>query len=133
MKIDQVHEGKRKEDDKFAFFLQEILSTSISGVYISNLHLFAIAKKLDLDVTLRNQEMLLSEMFRQCEEKGLLEPLISELALIVQARRTKYDILLREFPQFAAIAHGWSQKARSMLQKLSNTAMQYKGATDASA
>ena len=109
---------RQESSSTFSSFVQEILSVSISGTYISNLRLHKISGELGLECTLKSAEHLLSDMFQKSRESGCFPSFIGALLQLFGQRRQEYEKLAEEFGCSSLFLLMLAKKASVMEQKL---------------
>jgi hypothetical protein len=118
---------RMEPSSKFSSFIQEILSVSISGTYISNLKLHKISEELGLECTLKSSEHLLGDMFQKSKQNGCFASFVEALLQLFTQRRREYEKLAGDFATASLFLLMLGKKASVIEQKLRVLAAEERG------
>jgi len=92
---------------------KHLLSTYFSGVYISSYDLVQIAKRLDVELALKERDVLMRKLFGEMKEQNRLNDLLAQFMLFFKDRATAYTRLGNQHMDARDIIGSWIQKAKS--------------------
>lgn len=92
---------------------KHLLSTYSCGVYISSYDLVEIAKKLGVELPLKERDILIRKLFGEMKEQGKLGDLLAQFMLFFKDRTTSYTRLGNQHIDARDVIGNWMQKAKS--------------------
>jgi hypothetical protein len=109
---------KQKETSKYQHLLGQLLTLFFSGVYITSHDMMQIAKNLGYELPSKHRELILKNLFLECEKEDKMSLLIQQLIHLLNGRIQTYHALTHQYPAIAEVSSLWIQKAHTMIKLL---------------
>jgi len=112
---------KYQEVSKYQNTISQLLTLFFSGVYITSHDMLLIAKELGHELPSKNRELILKNLFLECEKNNTLQELSQKLIALLQKRVATYKQLTLNYSNISEVSTIWIQKANTMIKLLQQT------------
>ena len=111
---------KRKYEETFKYqhLVGQMLTLFFSGVYITSHDMIHIAHELGHELPSKNRELILKNLFLECEKAHQMPQLVQKLIILLQTRIEAYSKLTQLYPTIHAVSFSWIQKAHTIIKLL---------------
>lgn len=111
---------KRKYEETFKYqhLVGQMLTLFFSGVYITSHDMIHIAHELGHELPSKNRELILKNLFLECEKAHQMPQLVQKLIVLLQTRIEAYSKLTQLYPTIHAVSFSWIQKAHTIIKLL---------------
>lgn len=107
-----------EETFKYQHLVGQLLTLFFSGVYITSHDMVQIAHELGHELPSKNRELILKNLFLECEKANQMPQLVQKLMALLQMRIEAYSELTQLYPAIHDVSFSWIQKAHSMIKLL---------------
>ena len=97
---------------------KHLYSLMFSGVYVSNVDIRNIMKKMGYDVALDSRENLFEELFKRAEKEGRKKEAYDALKALVQSRVNRYKTLENTYPGASRLTNIWVNQSLKTLDRM---------------
>ena len=97
---------------------KHLYSLMFSGVYVSNIDIRAIMKRMGYDVALDSRENLFEELFKRAEDEGRKKEAYQNLYGLVKERIGRYEMLGSNYPAAGKVTNIWISQANKTLERM---------------
>lgn len=97
---------------------KHLYSLMFSGVYVSNVDIRNVMKRMGYDVSLDSRENLFEELFKKAEAEGRKKEAYQKLQELVQSRIGRYETLGNNYPAASKSTNIWINQATKTLERM---------------
>jgi len=97
---------------------KHLYSLMFSGVYVSNVDIRNIMKKMGYEVALDARENLFEELFKRAEEEGRKKEAYAKLQDLVKSRVGRYEALGAAYPAASKASNIWIGQSNKTLGRM---------------